>query len=35
MIGASEIGVIVGVILLILVASSGITDGLRGGKRRG
>ncbi len=36
MIGPMEIGVILGVIALVLVASSGIGDGIRGkGRTRG
>jgi hypothetical protein len=34
MIGGSEIAVIVGIILLIVVASSGIGDGIRGKKTK-
>jgi hypothetical protein len=36
MIGGAEMAMIVGVILLVVVAGSGITDGMRGrGKPRG
>lgn len=36
MLGGAEIAVIVGVILLVIVAGSGIGDGLkRGGKKHG
>lgn len=35
MIGITEIGVILGVIALVLLAGSGMGDGLRGKGRRG